>query len=110
MWEDLSLCEQERTRIAIIEGEIEETRTHGGWCLIGKIWIGKKVNKEAFMIVLSRIWRTKRGVIFKELDDNLWLFEFDEETDMRRVLERRPWSFDRQILVLTEFNKSIPPS
>ena len=72
--------------------------------------MGKKVNNEAFTTVFSKIWRTTRGVIFKELDDNLWLFEFDVETNMRRVLEGRPWSFEKQILVLTEFNGSIPTS
>jgi hypothetical protein len=29
---------------------------------------------------------------------------------MRRVLDGRPWSFDRQILVINEFDRSIPPS
>jgi hypothetical protein len=72
--------------------------------------MGKKVNKEAFKTVLSRIWRTIQGVIFKELDDNVWLFEFEDESDMRRVLEGRPWLFDRQILVLNEFDGSIPIS
>jgi hypothetical protein len=37
------------------------------------------------------------------------LFEFGEDDDMRRVLDGRPWSFDRHILVLKEFDGSIPP-
>ncbi|XP_059429026.1 uncharacterized protein LOC132162821 [Corylus avellana] len=72
--------------------------------------MGKKVNKDAFKTVLSRIWRTLGGVIFKELDDNIWLFEFEDVDGLRRVLEGRPWSFDRHILVLNEFNGSTPPS
>jgi hypothetical protein len=58
--------------------------------------------------LLSIIWRTIRGVTFKELNDNIWPFEFEEVDDMRKVLEGRPWSFDRQILVLNEFHESIP--
>jgi hypothetical protein len=37
------------------------------------------------------------------------LFEFGEVDDMRRVLDGRPWSYDRHMLVLTEFDGSIPP-
>jgi hypothetical protein len=72
--------------------------------------MGRKVNKEAFKTVLSRIWRILNGVIFKELDDNIWLFEFEDADDMLRVLARRPWSYDRQILVINEFDGTIPSS
>jgi hypothetical protein len=72
--------------------------------------MAKKMKKEAFKVALTRVWRTTRGVIFKELDDNIWLFEFEEVDDMRRVLEGRPWSFYRQILVLNEFDGNTPPT
>jgi hypothetical protein len=49
-------------------------------------------------------------VKFKELKDNIWLFEFSDDGDKRRVLDGRSWSFDRQILVLNEFDGSTPPS
>jgi hypothetical protein len=51
-----------------------------------------------------------RGVKFKDLKDNVWLFEFSDLADKRRIMEGRPWTFDRQILVLNEFDGSIPPS
>jgi hypothetical protein len=49
-------------------------------------------------------------VVFKEIQENLWLFEFEEEDDMRRVKEGRPWSFDKQILVLNDFDGRTTPS
>jgi hypothetical protein len=72
--------------------------------------VAKRVNKEVFKEVLTRVWRTMRGVVFKELDANIWLFEFKEEDDRRRVLDGRPWSFDCQIIVLNEFNGRTPPT
>jgi hypothetical protein len=107
---NISLSEGEKTGITITEGEIEEVRAQGGRCLIGRIWTAKRVNKEAFKVVLTRVWRTVKGVRFKELDDNIWLFEFEEVDDMRRVLDGRPWSFDRQLIVLTEFDGKTPPA
>ena len=59
-----------------MEGEVDKVRAQGGQCLVGRIWMGRKVNKEAFKSELSRIWHIIGGVIFKELDDNIWLFEF----------------------------------
>jgi hypothetical protein len=81
-----------------------------GKCLVGKVWADKLVNKEAFQSVMSNVWRTAGGVKFKDLKDNIWLFEFTDQVDKKRVMEGRPWSFDRQIIVLNEFDGSIPPS
>lgn len=66
-------------------------------CLVGKIWSERNTNKEAFKIVLARLWKTIGKVVFKELQDNLWRFEFSDVEDKEHVLAGRPWSFDRQI-------------
>jgi hypothetical protein len=106
----ISLTEGEKVGLTITEGEVDEVRAQGGRCLVGKVWMGRRANKEAFKTVLSRIWRIFHGVIFKELDDNIWLFEFEDVDDMRSVLGGRPWSFDRQMLVVKEFDGMTPAS
>jgi hypothetical protein len=106
----ISLIEGEKVGLMIMEGEVDEDRARGGLFLVGKVWMGRKVNKEAFKTVLSRIWRILNGVIFKVLDDNIWLFEFEDIDDMRRVLDGRPWLFDGQMLVLNEFDGITPSS
>lgn len=49
-------------------------------------------------------------VTFKEVLDNAWLFQFEDGDDKRHVMEGRPWSFDRQVLVLNDFDGSVPPA
>ncbi|XP_059429320.1 uncharacterized protein LOC132163147 [Corylus avellana] len=106
----ISLTEGEKIGIQVEEGEIAADKEAGGKCLIGKVWTEKNINKEAFRSVLSTVWRTAGGVKFKELRENTWLFEFNDDVDKRRVLDGRPWSFDGQILVLNEFDGNTPPS
>lgn len=106
----ISLIGGEQVGITVTEGEIAEGREKGDCCLIGMIGTDRKINREAFKTVLSRIWRTAGPVVFKEVQNNVWVFEFVECDDKRRVLEGRPWSFDRHILVLKDFDGSIPPS
>jgi hypothetical protein len=45
-----------------------------------------------------------------EVQDNVWIFEFSELEDKRRVMDGRPWSFDRKMLVLNNLDGSLPPS
>lgn len=106
----IALTEGEKVGLVISEGEIAEGRMKGERCLVGRIGGERRVNKEAFRTVLSRIWRLAGSVVFKEVQDNIWLFEFEEVDDKRRVFEGRPWFFDRQILVIQEFDGSIPVS
>jgi hypothetical protein len=77
---------------------------------VGRLWSEKPTNKEAFQTVLSRVWRLVRTVVFKELQDKLWLFEFSDAIDKRRVLAGRPWAFEWQILVIDDFDGKTPPS
>jgi hypothetical protein len=106
----VSLTEGEKEGIHVMEGDVAIGREMGTRCLVGKLWTERPANKEAFKTVFSRIWRLAKTVVFKELQDNLWLFEFEEEDDKNRVMAGRPWSFDRHILVLKEFDGHCPPS
>jgi hypothetical protein len=72
--------------------------------------VPKKLNKEAFKAILTRIWRPAGRVVFKEIQENLWLFEFFEDGDKHKVLAGRPWSYDRTLLILNEFDGQISPS
>jgi hypothetical protein len=60
--------------------------------------------------MMTRIWKTLDLVQFKENHENLWLLEFGNESDKRRIKEGRPWLFDRCVLVLKEVEESILPS
>jgi hypothetical protein len=100
----------EQVGIQITEGDVADIREKGEHCLVGKVWAEKQVNKEAFQTVLSRLWRLVGHVTFKELLDNVWLFEFTDGEDKRRILEGRPWSFDRRVIVLEDFDGTTPPT
>lgn len=47
----------------------------------GKFENTKKLNNEVFKAVLVRIWRLVGSLFLKEIQVNMWLFEFFEEED-----------------------------
>jgi hypothetical protein len=106
----VTLIGGERNGITISEGEVAESREQGDHCLVGKIRDDRKVNKEAFKTVLMRLWRIVGSVVFKEVEENLWVFEFSDKDDKERILAGRPWSFDRQIILLNELDGNVPLS
>jgi hypothetical protein len=49
------LSEGEQLGIDVVDCEVAEAKKKGNCCLIGKIWVGKRVNKEGFISVFKRI-------------------------------------------------------
>ncbi|CAN0914830.1 hypothetical protein LINGRAHAP2_LOCUS28770 [Linum grandiflorum] len=50
------------------------------------------------------------GIAIEELGNRLLLFRFYHNLDLRRVLDNRPWIFDRYLLVLQELSSGIDPT
>ncbi|XP_073360407.1 uncharacterized protein [Aegilops tauschii subsp. strangulata] len=53
---------------------------------------------------LGRIWRPIKGVDCKELEENTFLFMFRQASGWTRALEDGPWWFDKELLVMEEFD------
>jgi hypothetical protein len=106
----ISLSEKEKIGIKVDEDDVCEARESIGKCLVGKVWTEKTVNREAFRSVMASVWRNVGRVRFKELHENIWLFEFADEAAKKRILEGRPWTFDKQMLVINEYDGNTPAS
>ncbi|KAK3219568.1 hypothetical protein Dsin_013538 [Dipteronia sinensis] len=62
----------------------------------------KLVNRNAFINMIPKIWRTKNSVEIEVIDENMFSFTFKNEQDRFNVLQGGPWSFDKALLVLSE--------
>lgn len=58
---------------------------------------------------LAVLWKPGRGVYIKELDVNLFLFQFYHEIDIKRVIDGCPWSFNRRALAIGRLNEGQNP-
>ncbi|KAF7831270.1 cysteine desulfurase mitochondrial-like [Senna tora] len=79
-------------------------------CLAGSIWGEGHYNHGAFQKTIAQVWRTKHGVDIKEIDKNLYMFQFFHWKDRDKVLEGEPWWFDKQVLTLKEITGDEQPS
>lgn len=105
----LTLSEGEQEGIHIEEGEISMMRAKVARSLVGRLGTEKRINREAFRSMMLRLWKPRGSVVFKEVQDRLWLFEFSNNFDKEKVLQGRPWLFDRFLLLLYDFDGVTPP-
>ncbi|KAL5736787.1 hypothetical protein ACOSQ2_031575 [Xanthoceras sorbifolium] len=70
--------------------------------LVGKLLAGRQTNREAFRIMIPKIWRLTNEVSVELVRDNIFAFHFQNALDKNRVLAGGPWNFDNSLLILEE--------
>ncbi|KAK9283688.1 hypothetical protein L1049_011938 [Liquidambar formosana] len=107
LWNKLVLTEEEKEDIeatATVNGDGTKV---GRFCLIGKLLTDKPFNIEAMKSTLRMVWRLVKGVAITEVGRNLFVFQFNHPLDRRRVLDNGPWTFDKSLVLLKDFQRDV---
>ncbi|XP_042939430.1 uncharacterized protein LOC122274460 [Carya illinoinensis] len=92
-WESLKLTDEEQEEIILSEEAVSLTAA--------------KANKEAFKETMSKMWKIEGWVTFKDLGTNQFLIDMQLVSDKQKILKGRPWSFDRRLVCLKEFEGAL---
>ncbi|XP_042954760.1 uncharacterized protein LOC122291187 [Carya illinoinensis] len=106
-WESLKLTDEEQEEVILSDEAVLSSNVKGELCLLAKIFNDRTANREAFRSTMSKIWNTKGWLTFKELETNFFLIEFQLLSDKDKVLQGRPWSFDRHLVFMKEFEGTL---
>lgn len=78
-------------------------------CLVGRFLVDGVIDFVAMKQTLAALWRPGRGVYIREVEPNIYLFQFYHEVDIKRVLEGSPWSFNRKALIISRMQDGDVP-
>jgi hypothetical protein len=78
--------------------------------VVGKLVAERQVSKETIKTTLIRWWKILDPTSFKILGENLFLVEFTNEDDKKRVLEGWPWGFEGSLFLIEDFDGHTTPS
>ncbi|XP_073360072.1 uncharacterized protein [Aegilops tauschii subsp. strangulata] len=63
----------------------------------------RPAHPDAICLSLGKCWCPLKGVDCKELDENIFLFTFKQESGKRKALEDGPWMFDNDLVVMVDY-------
>lgn len=49
---------------------------------------------------IDSVVQIREGYLYKDLDANLFVLQFFHETDIKRVMDGSPWSFNKKALII----------
>lgn len=111
---NITLEEEEESVLAFAEDNITDQGETGvvcnaKLCLVGRFLTEGVLDFQAMQQTLAALWRPGKGVYIRELDVNLFMFQFYHEIDINRVLEGSPWTFNRKVLIISRMEEGINP-
>lgn len=77
--------------------------------LVGRLLSIKPFNSEALINTLTKIWKPVKDLMVDSIDSNCFLFKLSGRGDIDRILEGRPWFFERHVLLLEEIGPAAQP-
>ena len=107
LWRKFHLSEEEKGVLAVSSQEVALSKDHAQFSILFKLQSTKDFNKKAFKSTIQKLWRGLHGVTIKEVGSNLFLAIFVREEDMKKVLDKSPWSFDRKLILLKRFHEDL---
>ncbi|KAF4366669.1 hypothetical protein G4B88_010744 [Cannabis sativa] len=103
------LDEEEEEVLKLPVSRTEEIVIDTRWCLVGKLLTGRVSDFNVFQNMMAFLWQPGMGMYVKELNPNLFLFQFYHEIDIQRVIDGSPWTYDRKPLIFTRLKEGDNP-
>ncbi|XVF09299.1 hypothetical protein REPUB_Repub07fG0080600 [Reevesia pubescens] len=104
LWGRLTLTGEEQHEVLIEEKWFADTLKEKKNYLVGKILTTKNINGDILNSIFTKVWKIARGMSIREVGDKLFLFYFKDQVEKDGVLVNQPWSFNRSLVILKEFD------
>lgn len=99
--------ENEEKGIFIDLRDVRNVREECERSLVGKLWGIKTANFSGIKNTFSLLWSQKGDLRVVELGINFYQFIFSNVEDRERVMQKGPWLFDNQILVIHQWRPEL---
>ncbi|KAJ8448891.1 hypothetical protein Cgig2_030747 [Carnegiea gigantea] len=109
-WQKLKLTAEEESVVVADEEEDAEKNAQIALCLLGRLHTDTSFNIRAMKSVFCNIWKPVKGLVMRDLETNLFAFQFFSMADKDYVLNEGPWAFDGHILLLKQMTSMEIPS
>lgn len=101
--------EEDEEPIQISEVSVASANTIS-LCLLGKLRTERPYNMFGLFETMKKLWCPAKGMVCRDMGNNLISFQFHCKRDMERVMEMEPWHFNKHVLVLSPIREDVQPS
>ena len=109
LWKKLTFTEEEDVGIVLDSSSTRAAKEVGKCCVVMKILTQRCISLDALRKNLRMLWKPNKGVQISEIDEELFLVEFGDGKDKKRVIEMCPWNYEKQLILIQDFEGELTP-
>nr|POE69175.1 hypothetical protein CFP56_66332 [Quercus suber] len=110
LWKHFKLSDEEKGVMTVESHVVAASKTQAQFSILFKLQTNRDFNKEAFKATCGNLWRGSQGVTIKEVGQNLFLAIFGSEEQLEVILNKRPWTFEKKLILMKRFSGDINPA
>ena len=109
LWQKLKETEEEKVSITLGDECTRAAYERGKNCLVMKVLSRKGIMLKVLRKNTRMLWKPNKSLQLSVIGEELFLAEFEDEQDKRRVMDMRPWHYEKQLVLLQEFEGEQDP-
>ena len=109
LWKKLTFTEEEDVGIVLDSSSTKVAKEVGKCCVMMKILTQRCISLDDLRKNMRMMWKPNKGVQIFEIDEDLFLVEFEDGKDKKRVIEMCPWSYEKQLVLIQDFEGELTP-
>ncbi|CAI9778772.1 unnamed protein product [Fraxinus pennsylvanica] len=107
MYERLKLTVEEKQEVDVGEEDTLLSLEKSKQCIAFSVISDREVNRGALKNTMMKVWQVEGKAAIKEVGWNKFLIELKRADDKRRIMNGRPWSFDKQLICVQDCEEAI---
>ena len=100
LWSKLKVTKEEEVSVNLGRERTRAVRERGRNCLVMKVLSRRGIMLDALRKNIRMLWKPNKSLQISMIEDEIFLVEFKDERDKRRILEMSPWDYKKQLVML----------
>ncbi|KAL2895154.1 hypothetical protein RDABS01_011063 [Bienertia sinuspersici] len=100
-WKAMSLTEEEEDALICDDDPDELSEQLVAHSLVGKLGLKN---------TMRNLWKPSKGLVVREIENNIFVFQFFSKGDREKVMDQGSWSFDGKLLLLKDVKRGEQPA
>ena len=100
LWQKLKVTEEEEESVNLGRECTKAANERGKSCLVMKVLSRRRVILDALRKNVRMLWKPNKSIRISVIEVEMFLVEFEDERDKRRVFEMSPWHYEKQLVLL----------
>ena len=109
LWSKLSFMEEEDKSLELGCSSTRVARELRMNCVVMKVLTHRSLSLYTLRKNMRMLWKPNKGVQISKIQEVLFLVEFGNGKDKKKILDICPWSYEKQLVLMQEFKGELAP-